>query len=76
MTVKQLIAKLKKVPQDLTVYISDHDHSEWEVSGSVRNVTLVNKSDMSFDEFKNHTSTKDTLEELSRLPQTYISIRP
>lgn len=32
MTVKQLIAKLNKMPQDLQVFMSDHDHSEYETS--------------------------------------------
>jgi len=44
MTVKQLIKQLEKMPQNLQVYVSDHDHSEYETNGEVGDVTLIDRS--------------------------------
>lgn len=41
MKVKDLIKKLKKMPQNLDVYVRDHDQTDEEVSGSVNVVAEV-----------------------------------
>ena len=41
MKVKQLIAKLKKMPLNVDVYFADHDHSESMVNNSVGKVELI-----------------------------------
>ena len=41
MKVKQLIAKLKKMPLDTEVYFADHDQSESEVNNRVNKVELI-----------------------------------
>lgn len=46
MTVGELIKKLKGLDGNLPVYISDHDHSEWETNGKLNSVYKVNQKDM------------------------------
>lgn len=43
MTVRQLIAALKKMPQDVEVGLRDHDAGIHEISTWVDNVTLIDK---------------------------------
>jgi hypothetical protein len=76
MTVQQLINNLKKLPKNLKVYMSDHDHSEYEISSRVRQAILVDKSLMSLEEIKNHTIGKSETDELNSLPQQYVTLRP
>jgi len=45
MKVKQLISRLKKMPQDLEVYYSHHDNREYETAGTCDSVMLLVKSD-------------------------------
>lgn len=76
MKVKQLIAKLKKMPQDLEVYTADHDHSDWEVSSHVNSVVLSDKSRMTKADIENHTTTINHKDELDLLPNRFVQIRP
>jgi len=46
MKVKKLIKQLQKMPQNLEVYIAEHDNSEWEVSGETGSVTHYIKEDL------------------------------
>ena len=46
MTVKQLIAKLQKMPQNLPVVYSHNDNTEWETAGDVFSVTLLDKDEI------------------------------
>lgn len=75
MTVKQLITKLNKMPPNLQVFMSDHDHSEWETSSPANGVYLVDQSEMTSEEIERHTSNKDNREELYNHPEKYVSIR-
>jgi hypothetical protein len=45
MTVKQVINKLKKMPQDSIVAIRDHDQQEHEISGTVEFIFLADTED-------------------------------
>lgn len=49
MKVKQLIAKLKKMPQNLEVFTSAHDHSEWEHAATTFGVSHYKKTDFDLD---------------------------
>ena len=51
MKVKQLINKLKKMPQNCEVAVSMHDNSEWETAGDVSSVLHFIKSDFADREF-------------------------
>lgn len=46
MTVKQLIAKLRKMPQNLPVVYSHQDNSEWETAGEICSVVLLDKNEV------------------------------
>lgn len=46
MTVKELIKKLKRMPQDLEVYTQDHDCSVYELSSMPSDVFLWVKEDV------------------------------
>lgn len=46
MTVKQLIAQLQKMPQNLQVVYSHQDNSEWETAGDVCSVMLLDKTNI------------------------------
>ena len=46
MTVKQLIAKLKKMPQNLEVGFSSSDNSEYEISDWPTKVWLFDKKEI------------------------------
>lgn len=46
MNVKQLIAKLKKMPQDAAVCGRDHDHGDDETNGRIMTVQLVATEDL------------------------------
>jgi hypothetical protein len=41
MTVRKLIAELKKMPQNSEVYWQDHDHSQYEYNNKVGNLRLL-----------------------------------
>ena len=63
MKVKQLIAKLKKMPLDTEVYFADHDQSESEVNNRVNKVELIR-----FD--------KDDPNNLWKLHGEIVTLRP
>ena len=44
MTVKQLIARLRKMPQNLQVSYAHHDNSGWETAGDICSVTILDKA--------------------------------
>ena len=46
MNVKQLIAALKKMPQNAQVYTRDHDQSEWQVNIRVGHVDHYVRSEI------------------------------
>lgn len=75
MTVKQLISKLNKMPQNLKVYMSDHDHSEYETSSPANGVFFVDQSDMTTSDIDRHTSNKNNSDELYSHPKKYVTIR-
>ena len=50
MIVKELIKKLKKMPQDLEVQIANHDNSECESSGIVYSVVYFQKKNYNSNE--------------------------
>ena len=45
MKVKELIKKLKSMPQNSEVHVRDHDQSDEEVSGSVGSVSEMETED-------------------------------
>ena len=49
MNVKQLIAELKKMPQNLEVGIVMHDNSEWEIAGLVHSISHLIKDEIDID---------------------------
>ena len=53
MTAKQLINKLQKLPPSLRVLTANHDNDEYEFSGGVGRVDLVD-----FADEDNHTFTR------------------
>ena len=46
MTVKQLIAKLNKLPSNAPVYLADHDHAWNEYNGQLDSIPSENGNDM------------------------------
>ncbi|MGL5298804.1 MAG: hypothetical protein ACRC9W_09865 [Plesiomonas sp.] len=46
MKVRQLIAKLKKMPQDADLVWQDHDHSEDEMNSTVGSVEDVSETQL------------------------------
>ena len=46
MTVKQLIARLQKMPQNLPVVYSHQDNNEWETAGDICSVMLLDKDEI------------------------------
>ena len=50
MKVKELIAELKKLPQNLEVYMAAHDNGEFEVQDDVNRARLVDLNKMKPDE--------------------------
>lgn len=54
MTVSELRKKLKGLKGDMPVYISDHDHGEYETNGSLGSVKVINHSNMDEMDLKSH----------------------
>ena len=75
MKVKKLIAILKKIPQDLDVYMADHDHGEYETNNKIGNCELVDKSKMD-DDTKNLHANNPFYEAFNGTPEMYVVIRP
>ena len=75
MTVKQLIAKLKKMPQNLNVYWADHDHGQYEINstaGCVEHIFEPDKED-EFDHERYHHERKGYEDSTD---EEYVVIRP
>ena len=49
MKVRQLIAQLKKMPQNLEVYTNAHDNSPWEMAGETSRVDFYIKEELRED---------------------------
>lgn len=47
MTVKELKEKLKSMPDNLTVYLADHDHAEYETNSRAHSVDIVDQKNAS-----------------------------
>lgn len=75
MKVKKLIALLKKMPQDLDVYIADHDHGEYETNSIIGNCELVDKSEMDNDTESRH-KVNPFYEAFNGTPEMYVVVRP
>lgn len=52
MTVKQLIARLKKMPQNLDIGVSSGDNSEHEISDWVQSVILWDKDEIKCPDYE------------------------
>jgi hypothetical protein len=50
MNAKQLINKLKRMPQYTEVHVASHDNSEWETQGIAESVILHSKNDFDIEE--------------------------
>lgn len=76
MKVKDLIKKLKKMPQDLPVYWADHDHGTFEINSSVGWVGHIEMPDQDedYDEFKQWEYERKGFEDST--PEEYVCIRP
>lgn len=46
LNVKQLISKLKKLPQNLPVYWADHDHDTYETNNEANRVHVIDPLEM------------------------------
>ena len=86
MKVKELIKRLQKMPQELQVYMADHDHSEYEVSAKVNTVSIVDKElagdlrSHGYVTFKGISDKKGfvsdaDIERYSNTPERYIAIK-
>lgn len=77
MTVKQLIAQLKKMPQNADVYWQDHDHQEHEVNGHVQHVSIITREEATNS--ANSTCTgaerKQMLEFINERSDPYVVLR-
>ena len=51
MKVRQLIARLQKMPQNLEIFYAHHDNMPWETAGECFGVVLLEKSDYT-DEYE------------------------
>jgi len=71
MKVKQLIAELKKQPQNLDVEYAHHDNTEWESAGDVFSVTLFEKSDYKI----NPAIRTDDMKRFDDMPNRLVIIR-
>ena len=71
MTVKQLIAELKKQPQKLNVEYAHHDNPEWESAGDVFSVELFEKSDY----ISNPATLRDDRERFESMPDRVVILR-
>lgn len=74
MIVKDLIKKLKKMPQHLDIYMADHDHGHFETNSIVNQVYLIDKKEM--DEVENDNFNVDNNTPFKNTPVLYVCIRP
>lgn len=71
MTVKQLIAKLQKMPQNMPVVYSHHDNSEWETAGDICSVMLLDKNEVK----PSHKLNRWDQERYDSMPKRQVVIR-
>lgn len=76
MTVKQLIAKLKKMPQGLNVYWADHDHGSYEVNSTAGYVEHISEPDEDDDPFDYERYHKERKGYEDSTDEEYVVIRP
>lgn len=74
MTVKQLISKLKKMPQNAKIFTADHDHGEYETNSAARKCELIDKNDMT--EWINDKGEYEGDPTFLDTPKKYVVIRP
>lgn len=74
MKVKQLIAILKKMPQNLEVYTSAHDNSSWETAGYTSSVDHHAKEDLREEWDLNNMLSKEDLEWFEDNPEEWVVI--
>ena len=72
MTVRQLIAQLKKMPQNLQVAIAEQDNSEYEASGWVGRTMLFDKKDFPTHERVSGPENEDMF---NSMPKKCVIIR-
>lgn len=72
MRVKELIAELKNMPQNLEVFTSAHDNLVWELSGDILRVRYHKKSDY-LEEVAN-SCDKYAEDMFARNPKEWVSI--
>ncbi len=70
MTVKQLIKKLKQMPQDLEVGYAHHDNSQFEIAGWCESVDHEIKSD--FDPTLDRSADENMIK---AQPEEWVIIR-
>lgn len=75
MKVKKLISILKKMPQDLEVYIADHDHGKFETNNIVGGCELIDKSEMDEDTESRHENNP-YYKAFNGTEDIYVVIRP
>lgn len=73
MTVRQLIAKLKKMPPHLEVMTQDQDTDEHDLSGSVCSVYLWVREDVRPDNL--HSKSRITRETFESSPARCVVLR-
>lgn len=73
MKVKQLIAKLKKMPPNAEVYTAAQDNSEWETAGNSTTVTHYVKKDLR-EAAERACDDKWELEAFESLPKEWVTI--
>ena len=70
MKVRELIAKLRKLPAGLEIGSAHHDNSEWEIAGSIASIILVEKADID-----PRSVPHEDKEIFDALPTKYVVIR-
>ena len=74
MKVKKLIRELQKMPQNLEVSISAHDHSDWETAGDAITVDHCIKEDLRENYALNEILSKQDLDCFEDKPKEWINI--
>ncbi len=70
MTVKKLISLLREMPQNLRVGVSMHDNYEWEISGWVQDVEMLDRSAVN-----THELLREDKERFDSLPEKMVVVR-
>jgi len=70
LTVGKLKKLLKGIDDKTPIYLSDHDHSEWETNGRANDVELINQ-----DDFDDWTKAKLETDYQFKIKGNYLVIR-